>query len=562
MRMLIRIAILIINLIHLDLAVAKEVPGTSVIESVNQSKRLDINPYSIKDSSKTVAQIPSVSQLRNIQTTDWAFQALQFLVERYSCSVNNSVHTYQANKILTRFEFADLLNDCLKYFSQLVTEEQANSLSRDDIVKLQRLQNDFAGELAALQKRVENLEDQTTQLEDNLFSTTTKLFGNVIFSGLNYFSGEGNNQSVLQQTTYLRFSSSFTGRDMLSLGLAGSNANTPNLEATNNNREVGSTSEGLTTWAYGGATNNSIVIGSLEYIFPVIDNENETWLFTIAALDGFNTSRLLLPMESITWEGYDLGSGPVSAFAQRSPLYRLGGGTGVITNYDTGPWRLTLAYLASQAFNPSEGNGLFDGDNLALAQLNFTPNERFALAFTYFNNYFGPGRFAYNNQAKIDANSPGFVGTALANRFDNQGVFFEEDIAVSSNTYGFQGFYQIDPELVIGGFAAKTDAHLIGRGDANIWSYALSLAFPDLGREGNLGGLIIGIEPTLTSINAIGVSSQDFKRDTSLHAEAFYRHQISDNISITPGLIWISSPNQDASNEDILLGLIRTSFSF
>lgn len=62
---------------------------------------------------------------------------------------------------------------------------------------------------------------------------------------------------------------------MLSLGLAASNADTPKLEATNNNREVGNTSEGLTTWAYGGSTNNNVVLGSLEYIFPVIDNENE-----------------------------------------------------------------------------------------------------------------------------------------------------------------------------------------------------------------------------------------------------------------------------------------------
>jgi hypothetical protein len=554
--------ILMTNLTYLNSAIAEFNLGTFALKSANPNRMLNINPYSVGNDSKTMAQIPSVSQLRDVQTTDWAFQTLQSLAKNYSCTIGNPYRTDQDNRVLTRYEFVYLLKDCFKHVNQLIAEEKADSVSREDLVKIKRLQKDFAGELATLEKKVENLEGRTTQLEEDLFSTTTKLSGNISFSGLNYFSGEGNNQLVWQQTTSLRLSSSFTGRDMLSLGLTASNADTPKLESTNNNREVGNTSEGLTTWAYGGSTNNNVVLRSLEYIFPVIDNENEKWFFTIAAINGFNTSRFLLPMDSLTWEGYELGSGPVSAFAQRSPLYRLGGGTGVLTNYDKGPWRLTLAYLASQAANSNEGAGLFNGDSLSLVQLNFTPNERLALAFTYFHNYFSPGRFAYNNQAKVDANSPGYVGTALANRFDNQGVFFDEDIAVASNTYGFQGFYQIDSKLVIGGFAAKTDARLIDRGDADIWSYAISLAFPDLGKEGNLGGLIVGVEPTLTSLDAVGVSSKNFKRDTSLHIEAFYRHQVTENISITPGLMWITAPNQDADNKDIVLGLIRTSFSF
>jgi hypothetical protein len=125
-----------------------------------------------------------------------------------------------------------------------------------------------------------------------------------------------------------------------------------------------------------------------------------------------------------------------------------------------------------------------------------------------------------------------------------------------------QAFYQVSPELVIGGFVSKIDARLIGRGDAQIWTYALELNFPDLGKEGNLGGLVVGVEPTLTDLRAVGVSPDDFKRDTSLHIEAFYRYQMTDNISITPGFMWITAPNQDADNKDIFVGLVRTTFSF
>lgn len=37
---------------------------------------------------------------------------------------------------------------------------------------------------------------------------------------------------------------------------------------------------------------------------------------------------------------------------------------------------------------------------------------------------------------------------------------------------------------------------------------------------------------------------------------------INDNISITPGLIWLTAPNQDNSNPDALIGTVRTTFKF
>ena len=53
-----------------------------------------------------MSQVTSVSQLRDIQPIDWAFQALQSLVERYGCVSGYPDKTFRGNRALTRYEFA------------------------------------------------------------------------------------------------------------------------------------------------------------------------------------------------------------------------------------------------------------------------------------------------------------------------------------------------------------------------------------------------------------------------------------------------------------------------
>lgn len=60
-----------------------------------------------------MAQVTSVSQFSDVQPTDWAFQALQSLVERYGCIAGYPNGTYRGNRAMTRYEFAAGLNACL-----------------------------------------------------------------------------------------------------------------------------------------------------------------------------------------------------------------------------------------------------------------------------------------------------------------------------------------------------------------------------------------------------------------------------------------------------------------
>jgi carbohydrate-selective porin OprB len=84
------------------------------------------------------------------------------------------------------------------------------------------------------------------------------------------------------------------------------------------------------------------------------------------------------------------------------------------------------------------------------------------------------------------------------------------------------------------------------------------MAFPDLGKKGNLGGIVVGAEPYLGNLDGVG----KIDNDTSLHIEGFYKHQLTDNIAVTPGVIWITAPNQNKENEDIVTGVVRMTFTF
>ena len=112
------------------------------------------------------------------------------------------------------------------------------------------------------------------------------------------------------------------------------------------------------------------------------------------------------------------------------------------------------------------------------------------------------------------------------------------------------------------GWFSYSDAELIDSADADIFNYAGALVFPDLGREGSLGALIVGAEPYLTDLELDDDGDVDFDDDVPLHIEAFYKYQLNDNISLTPGVIYLLNPNQSSDNDGIFIGALRTTFTF
>ncbi|MBD0308204.1 MAG: iron uptake porin, partial [Microcoleus sp. T1-bin1] len=136
------------------------------------------------------AQVTSVSQLSDVRPTDWAFGALQSLVERYGCIAGYPDGTFRGNRAMTRYEFAAGLNACLDQITKQISGSTGNLVSRQDLASLQKLQEEFAAELATLRGRVDALEARTAELEANQFSTTTKLNGFAWFNLTGAFAGD------------------------------------------------------------------------------------------------------------------------------------------------------------------------------------------------------------------------------------------------------------------------------------------------------------------------------------------------------------------------------------
>ncbi len=100
--------------------------------------------------------VDSVNGLKFIQSTDWEYQALQSLAQSHNCGIE--LLSNHRSRPLSRDEFALALNECLQQIKPF-------SLSQEDLITLQKLQQDFAPELAQLITKVESLEADITQLE-------------------------------------------------------------------------------------------------------------------------------------------------------------------------------------------------------------------------------------------------------------------------------------------------------------------------------------------------------------------------------------------------------------
>ncbi|MEH2011826.1 iron uptake porin [Nostoc sp.] len=512
-----------------------------------------VNRYSNEgNQSNSQSQVTSVSQFSDVQPTDWAFQALQSLVERYGCIAGYPNSTYRGNRALTRYEFAAGLNACLDRVNELIATATADLVTKQDLATLQRLQEEFSAELATLRGRVDSLEARTAELEANQFSTTTKLVGEAVFAVSDAFGGNtgDNNNTVFQDRVRLDLQTSFTGRDVLHTRLAAGNAQAFSLR-DNAGNPIG-TAEGTQTFEVSSTGNNSVKIDRLTYEAPI--GPAQVYL----AASGGRHSHYAAVNNPYFFDTTDGGNGALSTFASESPIYRIGGGAGIALNLPLGKGggilgnsSITAGYLASEANTPVLGSGLAEGDYAALGQLNFSVGNRLALAATYVHGYSAAGGFLFNSGSTSDGTFGDIqVGTGQANILSTTN-------ASSSNSYGVEAAFRPTDKLSISGFVSYHDITGFGANDDfDAWSYGVGLALPDFGKKGNVLGLFAGVEPY--SFNRPGFVGND----KPYHFEGFYKYRVSDNVSVTPGVIWLTSPGQNSDNDDAFIGTLRTTFTF
>ncbi|MBP0001470.1 MAG: carbohydrate porin [Cyanobacteria bacterium SID2] len=487
--------------------------------------------------------INSVDELSDVSPSHWARQALNNLIQRYGCIAGYPNGNYEGNRTMTRYEFASALNTCLNTISEI----NLYQLPDDSLQQIARVQQDFANELAVLRRRVDSLEMRVQQLEDQQFSTTTKLNGEASFSLSSVFGeeradgGDLDEIPVLDNRVRLSFETSFTGEDLLILKLDALSVvpfgpgeeDEPNVTGTN-----------MTRTAHDEGSDNEVVVDALFYQFSIGDD-----LFvTLHATGGEFEESAGETFNEFFEEEFN---GAISRFGRFNPIYYLGEeGAGVSLTYEvTDAIEFSIGYLAPPANDPSLKNGLFNGSYAALAQLGFEFDDGIEAGLTYVRSYF-PGD---------DVAVSGETGSELAN------APFGEEIATSGNSFGLQASFEITDGFVLAGWAGLTLAHAETDGednvregdDATIFNWAITLAFPDLGSEGSLGGIIIGQPPRVLEND--GGSDEN---DSSWHLEAQYRYQIDDNIAINPGFFAILNPENDNDNSAIWVGTIRAIFQF
>ena len=530
-------------------------------------------------------QVTSVSQLTDVKLTDWAFQALQSLVERYGCIVGYPDKTYRGNRALTRYEFAAGLNACMDRINELIAAGTADLVKKEDLLAVQKLQEEFAAELATLRGRVSALEARTTTLEKQQFSTTTKLNGLVWFNMTgaftdgsvtaerrfadNAFAAPTRNPVTLvpsrvqrQQPqitasyyTFLTLTTSFTGKDSLITQLAAGNGNSPANQLV---------SAGFfNSWGTpfldqtGTLTAGSVVVRELSYAFPVSQSVRVIVGPRINFYRYFDANRFTFFLTGAT--SYNSNGSTLSNAVDR--------GSGAVIVWTLNPQlRFTAAYLAenTEFLNPSGGfntssnpsAGLFNSTNTITGELTFSPSKRFNVRLLYtrsnikaYNGFIGgsvgePLPYGYADD--------GFGGRLNDAKADAVVLNFDWLITPSFGIFGrySYGSTEIDPVN-----AARSG------GSVDVQSIQFGLGFPDLGKKGALGVLSFLVPHDYLSGRRFLLSGGG-NGGTQYELEASYYYPLTNNIAIVPAFYAIWNPNNFSNNPTVFVGNLRAQFSF
>ena len=484
--------------------------ATAAVSAAAPVMATDMNMTAVNQYASS-EQVTSVTQFSDVKPTDWAYQALSNLVERYGCVAGYPNGTYGGGKAMTRYEAAALLNACLDRVTE-VTDE------------LKRLANEFAAELAVLRGRVDGLEAKVGQLEATQFSTTTKLKGEVNFMlggvpGLETNKGGNVGNTAFNYDLRLNFDTSFTGKDLLRT----------RLRSGNFNSDPFGSSSSLFKLDKAESTDNTVEIDRLYYQFPVsksvtltagalVRNTEMAWVPTAyrsEILDFFTTAGVPGVYNKATGAGFG---------AQWKQPTQKGQG-GFIAG---------INYVAQNGDNSDTGVFNADGALNLLAQVGYrAPQWGVAVGYRYGTE--GTRPRSYNGL--LGAN-----GTLAAGQESNNvavNAYWQPQqsgwVPSVSAGYGYNG---------VSGTPGSSGA-------TNSDSWYAGLQWSDVFAKGNAAGIAYGQAP---SADVTGVS------DASI-LEIFYRFRVTDNIAITPALFYVDN-NQRYQNSSKWGGVVQTKFTF
>ena len=459
-------------------------------------------------------QVTSVSQLSDVKPTDWAYGALQKLVENYGCVAGYPNGTYGGNKAMTRYEAAALLNACLDRVTE-VTDE------------IKRLQSEFADELAVIRGRVDTLEAKVGQLEATQFSTTTKLRGEATFvlggvPGYDAKSGVKADQTAFNYDVPLNFDTSFTGKDLLRTRLRAANFSADPFGSSSSLFKLDKADNTETQ------IGDSVVIDRLYYQFPALTKG----LTLTAGPKVRNTEMAWVP------SAYKSDILDFFAVAGAPGVYNKATGAGFGAQWvqpgKKGGFVAGVNYVAQNGSDSSKGEFDATGALNTLAQFGYR-SAQYGIAFGYRYGTEGTRVRTFNGVA----GSAGILGV-------NQ----------TSNGYALNAYWQPKTSGIIPSVSAaygwnNVQGPATPNAATNSNTWMAGVQWSDVFAKGNASGFAIGQPGNAPTL------SKD-----ALMWEAFYRYKVSDAISITPAVFYVSN-NQGFKNASSNYGgVIQTQFRF
>jgi len=450
---------------------------------------------------------------------------------------------------MTRFEAAALLNACLDRITE-VTDE------------LKRLMAEFEKELAVLKGRVDGLEAKVGELEATQFSTTTKLKGEATFDigaytyGGSYDRGAANSgpgldddEALLSAMVFnydvrLNFDTSFTGKDLLRTRLRSGNYGNSAFDGG----QYRSTKLDKSFESEAGA--NTVDIDRLYYTFPV-GNElkatlgarvrnTEMLAITPSAYKSYITDFLYGTYGTSGTYNKETGAGVGLVWKQKvkkGDPYLAAGVNYVAKNADKG--------------NPAEGGVMTDRSaGSFLAQLGGA-GQNWALTGAYRYGQCGTNirsgtDYTYGNSRA----SCGDLGSSAA-----------------TNSFAINGYWQPSesgwvPSISAGwGITTFNDGYEEAINTKNAQSWMVGLQWDDVFLKGNSAGMGVGQSPFTTS-----TFDGSTPYDGNYAWEWWYNFQVTDNISVTPALIYLSRPagqnTPQGETFNAFAGLIQVGFKF
>jgi hypothetical protein len=532
----------------------------------------EIAPIDELAADTTMTQVTSVSQLSDVKPTDWAFQALQSLVERYGCIAGYPDRTYRGNRAITRYEFAAGLNACMDKVNQLIAAATEDMASKEDLATLQKLQEEFAAELATLRGRVDAVEAKVATLEKQQFSTTTKLDGEAIFSITGGYGGAptaGDANWTFNDRVRLNLKTSFTGKDLLITGLQAYNFSSssniatalgladPVLGSSSNARlsyePQFPTVDPTTLSARGG--NNSVELYKLLYIFPVA---SKLTAFAGTQAEVTDAFPAILPFAGEA-------QGGVSRFSTLPAAQRVSGGTS----------QFGLASAAGFIFAPSDkldirglygtlsenltrnsgfpgtplGAGIGGGSYIAAAQVTVKPTQSIDLGINYAHSYhqiniLGAG-LGSSDIGAINVPSLGAAGLT-------RGIVMD--------TIGATAALKVTPNVTLAGSYTHIFGDLVDtNANTQFNSWLVGAHFRDVLKAGNSAGLIFGQPLSRNSVSGLATRPENSR---PYHLEGYFNYKLNDRVSITPGVFFVFNPEGNDNNDTAVVPVIRTTFSF